>query len=273
MSKIITKIIIILILIVLFCLTAQSDNKIFSIVSSIVSILLGIFIQDFFNILNTQGQGIKIWFQSKVRFREKVIRLSFAYLFRIEVDGKYLLVRGHRMRDRYQPIGGVYKYYPEAKPFLNSISYANDVKMGNSDETDDLRIRIKGKHLMDFYQWFLSMKDREYDPKREFYEELIATKLLPEEKFRHIKYRKIRCHNIGITWSRYNNIHEVVYADIFDVTLNEKQKEFIRKAVEDNPEDLVLVTLEELNSRRCSGSVHINLGNNVSWLIGDDSID
>lgn len=36
--------------------------------------------------------------------------------------------------------------------------------MGNTNETDDLRINIKGKNLLSFMEWFLSMKDREYDP-------------------------------------------------------------------------------------------------------------
>ena len=44
--------------------------------------------------------------------------------------------------------------------------------MGNVDETDDLRIFIKGRYLLKFMEWFDSMKDREYDPYREFCEEL-----------------------------------------------------------------------------------------------------
>lgn len=269
----IIKLLLVLFMIISLVLTVSSDVTWVRVVSVLASTILGIVLQDLFNIMNNHGQGIKTWFKSKICFKDKEIRLSFSYLFRMEIDGKYLLVRGHRMRDRYQPIGGVYKYYPEAKPFLNRISYTSDTTMGNTDENDDLRIRIKGKYLMDFFQWFFSMENRECDPKREFYEELIATKLLPEEDFRHIRYRKIRCHNIGVTWSRYNNVHEVIYADIFEVTLNEKQKEDIRKAIKDNPEDLVLVTLEEIRDRRYNKSVEINLGNNVSWLIGDDSID
>nr|WP_241158244.1 hypothetical protein [Adlercreutzia sp. ZJ138] len=35
--------------------------------------------------------------------------MSAAYLFRIKVGGKYLLIRGNRIKDQYQPVGGVYK--------------------------------------------------------------------------------------------------------------------------------------------------------------------
>lgn len=44
-----------------------------------------------YEFVDTKGQGLKIWFQSKFLYRNDEIYLSFAYLYRIEVDGKYLL--------------------------------------------------------------------------------------------------------------------------------------------------------------------------------------
>ena len=119
--------------------------------------------------------------------------------------------------------------------------------------------------------WFLKMEEREYGPEREFYEELIMPGFLPEEEFRPLRYRKVKVHNKGITKSLIpNGIDEVIYADIFEVPLTEKQKQLVRKAVTDHSNDLCLASLEEMKSRRYDGSVEMNLGNNVLWLLNEE---
>lgn len=249
----------------------KADNPTWQIAAVIASGFVGAATSSAYELIDTHGQGLKTWFQSKITHRNKDIYLSFSYLYRIEVDGKYLLVRGHRMMDRYQPIGGVYKFYQEARPFLNSIHFQPDTMVGNIDETDDLRIRIKGKYLLSFMDWFLKMEDREYGPDREFYEELIATGFLPEEEFRHLRYRKVKVHNKGITKAPVpDRIDEVIYADIFEVTLTDKQKNLVQKALTDHLNDLCLASLEEMKSRRYDGAVEMNLGNNVPWLLGEE---
>ena len=249
----------------------KPDNLIWQVVTIIATGFVGAVIASFYESLNTYGQKFNTWFQSMITHRNKEIYLSFSYIYRIEIDGKYLLVRGRRMKDRYQPIGGVYKFYEEAKPFLNSIKFQPDTMVGNTDETDDLRIRIKGKHLLAFMDWFLKMEEREYGPEREFYEELIMPGFLPEEDFRPLRYRKVKVHNKGITKSLIpNGIDEVIYADIFEVPLTEKQKQLVRKAVTDHSNDLCLASLEEMKSRRYDGSVEMNLGNNVLWLLNEE---
>ena len=45
------------------------------------------------------------------------------------------------------------------------------------------------------------MKDREYDPRREFEEELLETDLLPEDEFKKLRYRKVWEDNGGVTYS------------------------------------------------------------------------
>lgn len=249
----------------------KSDSLTWQIVAVIASGFVGAATSTAYELIDTHGQGFKTWFQSKITHRNKDIYLSFSYLYRIEVDGKYLLVRGHRMKNRYQPIGGVYKFYQEARPFLNSIHFQPDTMVGNTDETDDLRVRIKGKHLLSFMDWFLRMEDREYGPEREFYEELIAQGFLPEEAFRHLHYRKVKVHNKGITKAPIpNSIDEVIYADIFEVTLTDRQKRLVQKALSDYPDDLCLASPEEMKSRRFDGSIEMNLGNNVPWLLGEE---
>ena len=189
-------------------------------------------------------------------------------MYRIQVNGKYLLIKGNRLKNQFQPVGGVYKYYKEAKPFLEGINFRPDTRMKNFDETDDLRINIKGKHLLSFMNWFLSMKDREYDPYREFKEELIDTGLLPENDFKQLSYRKVCVHNKGVTFSNFNNCIEFIYSDIFDLDLTNEQKTAIIKSVKEHPESLCLVTAEELNSE-CYNGIEKNIGNNAKWILGE----
>lgn len=238
--------------------------------STVTSGISGAAISALYELIDTKGQGIKTWLLSKIKYKDKDIYISFSYLYRIEVDGKYLLVRGHRLKNQYQPIGGVYKYYPEAKSFLNSIRVVPSTVMGNTDETDDLRLNMKGKYFLSFIDWFLKMEDREYDPIREFTEELLDTGILPKDEFQKLKYRKVDVHNVGFTYSQPLASHEVIYADIFELILTDDQKNIIRDAVSKYPDCIVLATPQEIKTRRYAGSVEMNLGNNTPWIIGEN---
>lgn len=244
-----------------------SNIKILTAIGAVSSAVLGSVISIILESVSAQNQTVKLWWDH-IKYYNKNIRLSFSYLYRVQVDGKYLLVKGNRLKNQYQPIGGVYKYYNEAKPFLESINYIPDTRMKNNEETDDLRIQIKGKYLLEFMQWFLSMKNREYDPSREFKEELLTTKLLPANSFKILHYRKIAFHNKGLTYSKYNNCIEFLYADIFELTLTEDQKQIIRESVKKHPKSLCLADSDELKSM-CHNGIEKNLGNNAKWLIGE----
>lgn len=251
-------------------LTTSSESAGFQIVSAISSGILGSVISAIYEFVDTHDQGIATWFKTQILYRNKNLRLSFAYLFRIEVDGKFLLVRGRRMNNQYQPVGGVYKVYDEGRSFLNQIRAVSDTEMGNSDETDDLRLQVKGKDYYKFWDWFESMKDREYDPRREFEEELIDTGFLPADGFQKLRYRKVWTHNVGVTYSQPLCIHEVVYADIFEVKMLESQKQMIRDAVQEYPDKICLASPDEMRCRRYGDSVQMNLGNNTPWLLGEE---
>lgn len=252
---------------VLSCIGSHTDKILLVCISTIASGVLGSIISIAFEKMDFLGHGFKLWFQ-QIKYKDKDIRLSFSYLYRIQVNGKYLLVKGNRLKNQFQPVGGVYKYYKEAKPFLEEINFHPDIKMHNFDEKNDLRINIKGKYLLSFMKWFLLMKDREYDPRREFKEELIDTGLLPENKFKQLNYRKVFVHNKGVVFSNYNNCLEFIYSDIFDLDLTDEQIEAVIKSVEEHPESLCLVTADELKSE-CYNGIEKNIGNNAKWLLGE----
>lgn len=248
---------------------SMSDSIVLKIVAVIATSICGYILMPIGEFFNTQGQGITTWFKSQILYRNKEVYLSFSYLYRIELNGKYLFIRGNRLKDRYQPIGGVYKYYEEAKDFLNKINAFPSIKMKNEEDSDDLRLTIKGRYYLTFINWFMSMENREYDPLREFNEELINSGILPADKFKFLKYRKLNSHNVGFTYSVPLQTQEVIYADIFELKLSNEQETVIIEAVNNYPELLCLATTDEIRSRRVNQSIEMNLGNNAPWIIGE----
>ena len=74
-----------------------SDNLTLQTCAAIASGISGTAISALYEYIDTQGQGLKMWFKTHFSKRNSDIFLSFSYLYRIEVDGKYLMVAGHRI--------------------------------------------------------------------------------------------------------------------------------------------------------------------------------
>ncbi len=87
------------------------------------------------------------------------MRLTLAYLFRIELNGKYLLIRRHKNDNNvgFQPVGGAYKYQPETKEIFQKLGIEPCDKIPrDADMEDDLRVTIgKRRNLQKFLKWFL----------------------------------------------------------------------------------------------------------------------
>lgn len=156
------------------------------------------------------------------------IRISFAYLFRIQVDGTYFLIRGNKKK-KFQPVGGVYQKYDGSKAILKDIFQEDDeMKKGNEK---DIRGRVKGKDLRKFIQWFESRQDREITCHREFNEELINSGILDKEKFEELHYSYLGTHKTSIFTSEYYG-KEFLLADIYELELSENQKKEFSKLKE-----------------------------------------
>lgn len=160
---------------------------------------------------------------TKVFRPSKAVRVTVAYLFRIEMNGRYMLIKRHK-KDRvgYQPVGGAFKYFKEeSRELFDKLGIEPcDFVPRDEDTEHDLRIRInKRKNLIEFLRWFESRKDREIDPLREFHEELIAPGILPPEPFKHIKYVFVGKHMEGILRSPVFPIDEFRYAEIYELRL------------------------------------------------------
>ena len=263
-------------LVVLICSSVAvsiegSETWYFKLIYLVATTIFGIALGSFIQLIDRHNQSVRTWAKSQLLYRKRDIYLSFSYLYRIEVGGKYLLIRGNRLKSQFQPVGGVYKFYEPGRAFLDSIGFLPGGGFVNCEESNDLRLLIKGKNLLLFCDWFLQMKDREYDPTREFYEELIGPGYIDKEAFGRIEYRKVGVHNKGITNSIVpERPPEVIYADIFEIILTDYQKNIIEDAVNRNSDNLYLATIEEIKSRTISGYVEMNISNNAMWIIGGE---
>lgn len=203
-----------------------------------------------FSILNflKNIKRLKLYFFTQILYRTKSIRISVAYLFRIKIDGKYLLVKSNR-RDYFQPVGGAFKTLPSSKHIFEKLNLESDrlIETEKGIAKGDLRIFTKGINVIEFIDWFNSKKDRELSPWREFYEELVATKILPRKKFRFIDYEyKDTVQSPVITLDTGDKgmfIHEV-----YDLVPNIEQEQLLRETIEKgNSNEFIWVDSDMIN--------------------------
>ncbi len=187
-------------------------------------------------------------------FARKEIRLTIAYLFKIEVNGRYLLVKSNRLNNTYQPVGGVYKYFhPEATLELNKLCIVTDNNIPNDEDSEfDLRLKQNNKlKLPLFIKWFLKGIQRETDPWREFYEELIVPGILPANYFPYLHYELVGQHYDPIHYDTRFRTDTFKYADIYiPKYVNHHQETLVRNLVNVPSTDYIWATEEEIKNNK-----------------------
>jgi DNA-directed RNA polymerase delta subunit len=164
------------------------------------------------------------------KYKKEDIRVSISYLYRIKVDGKYLLVKSNRILEQYQPVGGVYKKYEGANKYLDKLGIKDDNGFRiDADNKDDLRLRVPSKNLNKFIKWFENREDRELDPIREFHEELNNKNILPNNVFQYFRYRFIRQKKNSIKYSEHFKCNEILISNIYELLPNEEQLTELKK--------------------------------------------
>ncbi len=173
-------------------------------------------------------KDFSLFWKTKILYRNKEVRLSIAYLFRIKVKGKYLLVKNRR-GDYYQLVGGAYKTLPEAKKVFKKYDVTPDRKFetDNGIAKNDLRFSVPGKHVIDMIRWFHSKEDREISQWREFCEELVTTGLLDKHKFRYIDYSYATTLQTPLKKAKKIDMQEILIYEIFDLVPNPEQKKYL----------------------------------------------
>nr|WP_317914681.1 hypothetical protein [Carnobacterium maltaromaticum] len=183
--------------------------------------------------------------------KETIIRISFAYLFRIKVDGKYFLVKNSRS-GKYQPVGGAYKFYKEEADYLrDNIPVENDDRIPVDQITKlDYRLLVKNKLLRKFIRRFNKTLYREQitDLSREFVEEIFFTGILNKDTFGKLSYNYCGRHMTNVEFGNIFKIYELLLADVVEVQLSHEQEELFRILMGKDSDEYQFVTASEINA-------------------------
>lgn len=213
----------------------------------VVAVLVGVLAATALSLAHTvveeRSRLVFMWWS--VRYWKTSIRISASYLFRIKINDHYMLVRGERFPDQYQPVGGVYKMLASGRAFLKGLHVLDDALLPVDDTSrDDLRIRIDGRHLWSFMRWFDSGVGREVDQWREFSEELVLPGIVEFEDFPHITVDRIRRHR-EFRFSEYAQSQELLLADICELVLTDAQESALRRLMLDGVVEPIRFATEE----------------------------
>lgn len=207
---------------------------------------------------------------------DTIIRISFAYLFRIKVNGKYFLVPNSRT-GKYQPVGGAYKFNEEEANYLNKKFHVENDDCIPVDKVTkrDYRLLIKNKYLKKFMRRFNKTENREniYNLSREFEEELYVTKILKKEDFGKVSYRYNGRHITEITNNGFR-YYELLLADIVEVILTDKQEKIFKNLMHNESNSYIFATPEEIKTygmKLGTSNLDDNIANHTFKILSENS--
>lgn len=178
-----------------------------------------------------------------------MVRISFAYLYRIKIDNKYLLVKNERGTGKYQPVGGVYKLLGNEKMELrNRYQVKDDNKLPNDQfSRDDYRLRMENRYLRKFVRRFDRKAEREqiYNLGREFKEELIETGIV---NWSQITYRFCGRHITDIHKSNHFQCYELLLADVVELNPTPEQEADLEHMLNQQSDVYCFATADEITS-------------------------
>lgn len=181
--------------------------------------------------------------------KDTPVRISFAYLFRIKIGDKYLLVRNARGTSKYQPVGGVYKLLGDEKIELKNLYQVMDDDKISIDESsrNDYRLRLANKHLRNFVKRFDNGASREqlYDLSREFREEMVDTALV---NWNEITYRVCGRHISKLEYGKHFQIYELLLADIVELIPTKDQEKDLEFLMQKQSDKYIFATSAEIQA-------------------------
>lgn len=188
-------------------------------------------------------KNIILWFKGII-YRNKDIRFSISYLYRIEINNQYLLIKGDNI-NQFQPVGGVYKFYKSFSNKANKYEICSESSK-NFYEDGDLRFITKGRYIPKIIKWFNDSKNREINVYREFYEEIVEPGFLSEEVMKNLEIEFLKQIPPKMKYSTHFGIKEILIFNIFEVRMPEQYLDTLKLATEDNKRKLVLVEREDI---------------------------
>lgn len=210
-------------------------------------------------------RDLTLWFHTTLgKARDRQIRFSIAYLFKIKIDGKYLLVRNTKISNQFQPIGGVYKTFDSFNTISNELEVTEE-KKANFRVPNDLRVYVKSKNAIKFVKWFQTRQNREVNVTREFFEEIIDKQILGIESLKDIEFEFVKTYDSGLHYAEPFSSYEILLHDIFEVRLTQDIKDKLKQYVNSSPDNyLILVEQNDIQKK----AVTID---NIDYKIGEQT--
>lgn len=190
--------------------------------------------------------------RAKMINKNTKIRISFSYLFRIKIQGKYFLVKNARGTGKYQPVGGVYKYKDIEGQYLRKEFSAEDDDKIPSDESskNDYRLNFEDQYLRKFVKRFNKTEERENlsDLSREFKEELIDTGILNINDFKNLTYTYYGRHITEVAYGEHFRCFEMLLADIVELNFTSAQEDKFIELINKKSDKYIFASVDEIES-------------------------
>ena len=206
-----------------------------NLISSGICFLIGIFAANY--------RRIGLFVKSLIHWSED-IRFSVAYLYKIKIDDKYLLIKGSKI-EQLQPVGGVYKVCSSFSTIERNLNIIFENERGFY-EKEDLRFCTKGKNIGKVLNWFDSRENREVAVYREFYEEIVKNNILPIEVLSSMKIEFLKQIKPRMAYSRRFKKNEILLFDIYEIHLPDEYIDMISKYVKEGNDLIKLVDREDI---------------------------
>lgn len=212
-------------------------------------------------------RDMMLWFHTTLgKARGKQVRFSVAYLFKIKIDGKYLLVKNTKISEQFQPIGGVYKTFDSFSTISNELEVTEE-KKENFRVQNDLRVYVKSKNAIKFVKWFQTRKNREVNVTREFFEEIIDKQILEVGSLKDIEFEFVKTYDSGLHYAEQFKSYEILLHDIFEVRLTQGIKDKLKQYVNSSSDNyLILVEQNDILNK-------VTTIENIDYEIGEQTIN
>src|ERR1019366_419882 len=247
MRKIIFNLLIVLIVVIVLYVIRGLELK--ASIDFLVHVLAAMFIY-FLNTISSNLDNIWLFVLTHTYYYNKKIRLSISYLYQIKVNGRYLLVKGKRVPNQYQPVGGVYKRFRESFYQLQELKVTDDDNIPIDDKSiDDLRIKLPAQKVLKLIKWFNSQLGREVSPAREFHEELLSPGILSIKTFPYPNYLYLGRHQTSIRYSEHFKCYEILIADLFELQPNAEQLQELKSKMNVENDEYVWVSEDRIKRK------------------------
>ena len=215
------------------------ENIEINLISNGIWFLIGIFAANY--------RRIGLFIKSLIYWNQD-IRFSIAYLYKIKINNKYLLIKGSKI-EQLQPVGGVYKVCSSFSTIERKLNIIFENERGFYEQ-EDLRFCTKGKNISKVLNWFDSRENREVTVYREFYEEIIKNNILPIEVLSSMRIEFLKQIKPKMSYSKHFKKNEILLFDIYEIHLANEYIDMICRDVKEKNDLIKLVDREDIE-REC----------------------